>query len=430
MEYHEFLQGKLKISYPSGIDIAEDFLNPALFDFQKYCTRKALQYGKYALFEECGLGKTLQQVEWAYQVVKHTNEPVLILCPLAVSGQTIEIARAVLGYEIKKYERSFPTVSPGVYISNYEQLDNIDCHEFVGVVLDESSILKNFNGSIKKKLIESFAKTPYKLCCTATPSPNDDTEITNHAEFLGQGTRSEILATYFTHDGGNTSEWRLKGHAKKRFWNWVKTWSLYVSNPADIGFDGSKYVLPELNVVDVPVTVPVRDGMLFNHLVISATNYNEELRQTKESRLQEVLRIVKSKPNESFIIWIKHNEEGNWLSDHLSHDDYRDVKGSDSAQSKEQDLLDFAHGAYRILITKTKIAGIGMNFQNCHNQIFASPDFSFEQQYQAIRRQYRFGQMHPVNVYMVIADTMGNVKSKLQQKAQQHEELKKYLKAA
>src|SRR5690606_18803688 len=279
--------------------VADKFLNPVLFDFQKYCVRKALQYGKYALFEECGLGKTLQQVEWAHQVVKHTNESVLIMCPLAVSGQTIEQARYLMGYTINRLAFGIPEILPvGIYITNYEQIDNVNPSDFVGIVLDESSILKNFQGQTKKRLIEMFSKTPYKLCCTATPSPNDDTEITNHAEFLNQGRREEILAMYFTHDGGNTSEWVLKGHAKKRFWNWVKTWSLFVSNPSDIGFDGSRFQLPELIVDDIAVKVPVKQGLLFNHIPVSATNYNQELRETKELRLQEALQIIKSKPDE------------------------------------------------------------------------------------------------------------------------------------
>src|SRR5690606_10868590 len=290
------------------------------------------------------------------------------------------------------------------------------------------SILKNEMGKIKKRCVEMFRSTPYKLCCTATPSPNDDTEITNHAEFLNQGRREEILAMYFTHNGGNTTEWVLKGHAKKRFWNWVKTWSLFVSDPSDIGFDGSDYKLPELIVHDVTVKVPVKQGMLFNHIPVSATNYNQELRETKEQRLQEVLNIVNARKTESFIVWIKQHEEADWLAQRLPSDEFREVRGSDSPQSKEQDLLDFAHNKYRILITKTKIAGIGMNFQNCHNEIFASPDFSFEQMYQAIRRMYRFGQTQSVNVWMIIADTMGNVKATLQQKQQQFEELKQYLK--
>jgi hypothetical protein len=431
MDYHEFLKGKMKVNYPAGFDVPEQFLNDTLFPFQKYATRKALQYGKYALFEECGLGKTLQQVEWAHQVVKQTNEPVLILCPLAVSGQTIEQAKDLLGYTVKRLDFGIPVkLTPGIYITNYEQIDNIDVSDFVGVVLDESSILKNFMGETKKKIIDSFKKTPYKLCCTATPSPNDDTEMTNHAEFLNQGRREEILAMYFTHDGGNTADWVLKGHAKKRFWNWVKTWSLFISDPSDLGFDNSTYQLPKLVVHDVSVKVPVKQGMLFNHIPVSATNYNQELRETKEQRLNEVMTILASRPDESFIVWVKQNEEADWLTSRLNPDEFREVRGSDSPMSKEQDLLDFAHNKYRILVTKTKIAGIGMNFQNCHNQIFASPDFSFEALYQAIRRMYRFGQKENVNVWMIVADTMGNVKASLKEKENQFNNLKTYLKAS
>lgn len=428
MDYQEFLNRKLKANYPSGFDLPEDQINPVLFPFQRFATRQALKFGKYALFEECGLGKTLQQVEWAYQVVKNTSKPVLILCPLAVSGQTIQQAKQWLGYEITRFNGS--PVSPGLYITNYEQIEHLNPEDFIGVVLDESSILKNFSGKTKKKLISMFSKTPYKLCCTATPSPNDDTEMTNHAEFLNQGRREEILAMYFTHDGGNTSEWVLKGHARKRFWNWVKTWSLLISDPGDLGFDNSSYVLPDLIVHDVAVKVPVKQGMLFNHTPVSATNYNQELRQTKEQRLKEVLNILAMRPNESFIVWVKQNEEADWLCSHLNPEEFREVRGSDSSASKEEDLLDFAQNKYRILVTKTKIAGIGMNFQNCHNQIFASPDFSFESLYQAIRRMYRFGQKESVNVWMIVADTMGNVKASLKEKEKQFEQLKKYLKAA
>jgi superfamily II DNA or RNA helicase len=432
MTYEEFLKGKLKINYPSGFDVPEEYISPVLFPFQKYIVRKALQYGKYAIFAECGLGKTLMQVEWANQIIKHNpGSRVLILCPLAVSGQTIEQAEELMGIKITRLEPGVPENLPsGIFITNYEQLDNINPYDFIGVVLDESSILKNEMGKIKGKCVAFFKNTPYKLCCTATPSPNDDTEITNHAEFLNQGKREEILAMYFTHDGGNTSEWVLKGHAKRRFWNWVKTWSLFVSNPADIGFDGSSYNLPELIVHDVTVKVPVKQGMLFNHMPVSATDYNAELRATKDQRLKEVLRIVNSKPNESFIVWVKQNEEADWLASQLNPDEFREVRGSDTPQSKEQDLLDFANNKSRILITKTKIAGIGMNFQNCHNEIFASPDFSFEQMYQAIRRTYRFGQTHSVNIWMIVADTMGNVKATLQHKQQQFEELKQFLKVA
>jgi hypothetical protein len=445
-DYKLFLSKKEKLTTPSGIRVNLEDLNQALFPFQQFCTQKALLFGSYALFEECGLGKTLQQVEWAYQVSKFAKGPVLILCPLAVAQQTIAQAKQYLGYDVIDYfsqsAYEWSTLhTDGIFITNYDQIDNVDFSKFKGVVLDESSILKNFNGATKKKLIEYCAHILYKLCCTATPSPNDDTEITNHSEFLAYGRREEILAMYFTHDGGNTSEWVLKGHAKRKFWQWVKTWSLFVSNPRDIGFDGSQYVLPELNVFDIIVKVPVKQGLLFNHLPVNATNYNQELRETKEQRLSEVLKIISQRKNESFIVWVKHNEEADWLSDYFNNPDsdchsdafdqnFAEVRGSHSIDYKERTLKAFADGKIRILLTKTKIAGIGMNFQNCHNQIFASPDFSFEQMYQAIRRVYRFGQQNAVNVWMIIADTMGNVRATIKRKEEQYQNLIQYLIAA
>lgn len=417
MTYHDFLESKLKRHIEAGFDIHEDYLNHHLFDFQKYIVRRALRQGRYAIFADCGLGKTLMQLEWANQVHRNTAMPVLILCPLAVAAQTIEEGDR-FGIKVDHYG------SGDIQIINYDQIDNITAYQFSGIVLDESSILKNFTGETKKKLLDIFAKTPFKLCCTATPSPNDDMEITNHAEFLGQGKSSEILAMYFTHDGGDTGQWRLKGHARRKFWNFVKTWSCFVSNPKDIGFDGSKFVLPKLNLIEVEVQGPARDGRLFNDVHVSATNFNEELRQTKQARLNEVIDIVNNN-NDQFIIWIKQNEEGDYLSERLN--DYREVRGSDTSEKKERDLMDFAHGKYRILVTKTKIAQFGLNFQNCHNQVFASLDFSFEGTYQAIRRSYRFGQKKPVNIYMIKTDSMANVIGAIRYKQDQFDIMKYHL---
>lgn len=422
-EYRRFIEKKLRYNTSAGFDIPEQYLNPLLFDFQKYVVRKALANGVYAIFADCGLGKTMMQLEWAHQVIRNTAMPVIILCPLAVAGQTIDEGKK-LGYEVHRYKRVFPVVDAGIYIANYEQLDNVDCHEFSGVVLDESSILKNFNGATKKQLMEAFQRTPFKLCCTATPSPNDDTEITNHAEFLRQGQSNEILAMYFTHDGGDTGTWRLKGHARKRFWNWVKTWSCFVSSPSDLGFDGSRYILPALNLKEYEVKVPSNGYKLFNDVSISATNFNEELRKTKAARLDKVIEIVQGS-SENFIIWVKQNEEADYLARMLP--DAVEVRGSEDSEVKEKKLLGFARNEYRILITKTKIAQYGLNFQNCHNQIFAALDFSFESLYQAIRRSYRFGQKHEVNIHLITTDTMQNVIGAIRQKQNQFEIMKNHL---
>lgn len=420
--YKEFLDRKLKTSILSGFPAKQ--ISPVLFDFQKHIVTKALEAGRYAIFSECGTGKTLMQLEWAHNVWDNTGKPVLILCPLAVSAQTIEEGKLInLKVERASHDLLHPHFAP-IQISNYEQIDNIDTSIYSGIVLDESSILKNFNGATKKLLMDRFQKTPYKLCCTATPSPNDDMEICNHAEFLGHGRREEILAMYFTHDGGETAKWRVKGHAQKKFWNFVRSWSVMCSNPSDLGFDGSKYILPKLNLIERVISVPVPQGKLFNDVSINATNFNQELRITLIQRMDDVVQIV-NESKENFIVWVKQNVESEYLMDRL--EDAREVRGSQDIEVKEKNLIGFAHNEFRVLVTKTKIACFGLNYQNCHNQVFASLDFSFEQLYQAIRRSYRFGQKHPVNIWLITTDTMQNVIQAIKAKQEQFENMKYHL---
>ena len=415
MDYQEFLQQKQKAHIQSGFDVELNELNKSMFDFQKFIVKRALKAGKYAIFADCGLGKTLMQLEWANRVNRETNKPVLILAPLAVAGQTIKEG-AKFHIDVCRYDGS----NAPIQISNYEQLDNIDCSIFSGIVLDESSILKNFEGATKKLILDLFANTPYKLACTATPSPNDPMELGNHSEFLDVMGRNEMLAMYFIHDGGETAKWRLKGHAIKLFYQFIGTWAIMLNNPADIGFEMLGYDLPTLNLIEKQIITPKRDnGSLFNDAIISATNFNAELRLTKKERLEEVVRIVNSRPDENFIIWIKQNEEGEMLKKLLP--DAIEVKGADSNEWKEKHLLGFAENKFRILISKTKIASFGMNYQNCRNQIFASLDFSFEGLYQAIRRSYRFGQTNEVNIYLITTDTMANVKQSIDTKQKQFE---------
>ena len=415
MDYQEFLQQKQKAHIQSGFDVELNELNKSMFDFQKFIVKRALKAGKHAIFADCGLGKTLMQLEWANRVNRETNKPVLILAPLAVAGQTIKEG-AKFHIDVCRYDGS----NAPIQISNYEQLDNIDCSIFSGIVLDESSILKNFEGATKKLILDLFANTPYKLACTATPSPNDPMELGNHSEFLDVMGRNEMLAMYFIHDGGETAKWRLKGHAIKLFYQFIGTWAIMLNNPADIGFEMLGYDLPTLNLIEKQIITPKRDnGSLFNDAIISATNFNAELRLTKKERLEEVVRIVNSRPDENFIIWIKQNEEGEMLKKLLP--DAIEVKGADSNEWKEKHLLGFAENKFRILISKTKIASFGMNYQNCRNQIFASLDFSFEGLYQAIRRSYRFGQTNEVNIYLITTDTMANVKQSIDTKQKQFE---------
>ena len=416
--YQEFLQKKQKQLIHSGFEIQENELNNNLFDFQKFIVKRALKAGKYAIFADCGLGKTLMQLEWANQVFNYTGDSVLILAPLAVSGQTIKEGDK-FGIPVYKYSNDAKSMG-GIYISNYEQLENIDCSYFSGIVLDESSILKNFEGETKKLIIEKFKNTPYKLACTATPSPNDPMELGNHSEFLDVMSRNEMLAMYFVHDGGETAKWRLKGHAVKMFYQFVGSWAIMLNKPMDIGFEMTGYDLPKLNLLENQIKTPKRDnGSLFNDAIISATNFNQELRLTKIERLDEVVKIVNEKPDENFIIWIKQNEEGELLKKLLP--DAVEVKGSDSPEYKEKMLLGFANNEFRVLITKTKIAQFGLNYQNCRNQIFASLDFSFEGLYQAIRRSYRFGQKNEVNIYLITTDTMSNVNESINKKQKQFE---------
>jgi DNA modification methylase len=414
-DYLQFLEKKQKTHTKSGFYILETELNNQMFDFQKFIVKRALNAGKYAIFADCGLGKTLMQLEWANQVNKKTDKPVLILAPLAVAGQTIKEA-AKFNINAIKYDGSnYP-----IQITNYEQLENIDCSIFSGVVLDESSILKNFEGATKKLILDLFSKTPYKLACTATPSPNDPMELGNHSEFLDVMSRNEMLAMYFVHDGGETAKWRLKGHAIKLFYQFIGSWAIMLNKPHDIGFQMDGYNLPNLNLLEKQIITPKRDnGSLFNDAIISATNFNQELRLTKFERLDEVVKIINSKPDENFIIWIKQNEEGEMLKKLIP--EAKEVKGSDSNEWKEKTLLGFANNEFRILITKTKIASFGMNYQNCRNQIFASLDFSFEGLYQAIRRSYRFGQKNEVNIYLITTDTMSNVNEAINQKQKQFE---------
>lgn len=411
----DFLKTKQTVIQESGFEVRENEMNGVLFPFQKYCVKRALKAGRFALFEDCGLGKTLQQLEWADKVRNHIDKPVVILAPLGVIEQTINEG-SKFGYEVKEigitaFDQDLRT---DIYITNYENLENIDAYLFGGVVLDESSILKNFAGKTKQALIDSFKDTPYKLCCTATPSPNDTTELCNHAEFLNVMTRNEMLAMYFVHDGSSTSDWRLKGHAKQDFWNFVSTWAVMLSKPSDIGFDNTGYDLPPLNIIEEYICTEKRDnGMLFNNIAVSATDYHKELRATINERLKRVAEIV-NRSSDSFIIWIGHDEEGQYLRDLIP--DAVEVKGSDSKSYKKEKLLGFGNGDFRVLITKLKIAQFGLNYQNCHNQVFASLDFSFESTYQGIRRSYRFGQKSEVNIYLIATDTMQNVRKSFDEK--------------
>lgn len=424
--YIDFLERKRKFHLPTGLDVGE--LPDGLFDFQKFVTKRALHYGKYAVFSGTGTGKTRMQEVWSNEVVKHTGKPVLILAPLAVSGQSIEEAEKINIPVMRLFdelaETEYKTVRPGVYIINYDQLENVE--EFIplfgGIALDEGSILKNFEGATRNKIIDLFQDTQFKSVFTATPSPNDPMELGNYSEFLNIMSRNEMLAMYFVHDGGETSKWRLKGHSKKIFWQWVSTWAIMFQHPKDIGFDTPGFDLPPLNLIEKQIETELRGGRLLNETAVSATNFNKELRLTKVKRLAEVSNIVNNS-DETFIIWVKQNEEADEIKKLIP--DAIEVRGDDTPEFKEKTLLDFSKGKFRVLVTKTKIAGMGMNFQNCHNQVFASLDFSFEQVFQAIRRSLRFMQKFTVNVWLITTDTMQNVIQTFYTKQKQFDEMQK-----
>lgn len=415
MGYKEFIESKIDKIKDSGFEISIDELNANLFDFQKFIVKTALKKGRYAIFADCGLGKTLMQLEWAVQVYNKTKQPILILAPLAVSQQTINEG-VKFGIEVKKYDGSnFP-----IQISNYEQIDNINIELFSGIVLDESSILKNYTGVYKNKIIDVFQKTLYKLCCTATPSPNDINEIGNHSEFLDIMDSYIMRMRWFVRDEG-MNNYRLKKHSILDFYGWVASWATVIRTPKDIGFDDCNYILPNLNLIEKQINTDLKfDTTLFNETSVNATTFNKALRDTMQQRLELTANIVNNS-NENFIIWINQNAEEDLLLKLIP--DAKAVRGSESVESKEKKLIGFANNEYRVLITKKKIGQFGLNFQNCNNQIFASLDFSFEGFYQAIRRSYRFGQKKEVNIYIITTDTMSNVAKSIEHKQNQFNEM-------
>lgn len=421
MEYTEFLEKKIKVFKPAGFEVNEAELNINLFGFQKHIVKEAIKKGRYAIFADCGLGKTIMQLEWARLVNEQTKAPVLILAPLAVSGQTINEGFK-FGIKVEKLKDIYGN---GIYITNYEQLKNIeDVSMFSGVILDESSILKNFTGKYKNLLINKFYRTQYKLCCTATPSPNDLNEIGNHSEFLNILDAQDMRAKWFVRDEG-MNNYRLKRHASNDFFGWVSSWAVMLSRPSDIGFKDDGYKLPALNYYESQITTKDRDnGALFNDSAVNATSFNKELRITIIPRLEKVKEII-DKSDENFIVWVNQNAEADKIKELIPES--TEVRGNEDSEIKEYKLLGFAKNEFRILVTKKKIAQFGLNYQNCNNQIFASLDFSFEGLYQAIRRSHRFGQKKPVNIYIITTDTMQNVLKSIKRKEKQFNEMRELM---
>lgn len=423
--YKSFLQSKRITDAPSGFDPQN--LHASLFDWQKDIVRWACKRGRAALFEDCGLGKTPQQLVWAQNVCEQTGGKVLILAPLAVSYQT--------KYEGEKFSipvtvcKDQSEVKPGINITNYEKLQHFIPKEFAGIVLDESSILKSYTGKIRTQIIESFNQTPYRLACTATPAPNDYMELGNHAEFLGIMSRVEMLATFFTHDGGETSKWRLKGHAESEFWKWLASWAVYIRKPSDLGYSDDDFILPEKIETINQIEGFTPDGYLFPVAASTLEEQRKVKRNSISARVQACADLVNSRTSGHWIVWAELNDEADALEKAIQG--AVQIAGSDNPDEKERRLIEFSQGKIRALVTKASIAGFGMNWQHCNQMAFVGLSHSYEDLYQAIRRCWRFGQKQPVDVFLFMVDgeqaILENLKRKETEAVRMAENLKEHV---
>ena len=411
--YKKFLESKTMEIRPSGFEVNK--LNPMLYDFQSDIVKWALRISKAAIFADCGLGKTPMQLEWADKVFKHTKGNVLILAPLAVSQQTIREGDK-FGIEIN-YCRNQKDVKGGITITNYEMMEHFNI-DWSGVVLDESSILKSYTGKFRTEIIERFINVPYKLACTATPAPNDFMELANHSEFLNILKRQEMLSRFFVHDGGETQQWRLKGHAQDEFWKWLCSWAVMIRMPSDLGYEDKDFILPELRIHELTVPVDITesaDGFLFRMPAETLQGRQQERRLTIDKRADKCSEIVNG-DREEWLMWCNLNKESESLVSRING--AVEIKGSDKREIKEERMLGFSSGDIKKLVTKPKIAGFGMNWQHCSNVVFMGLSDSYEQFYQAIRRCWRFGQKKPVDCYIVTAETEGAVVENIKRKEQ------------
>ena len=420
-EYDAFLASKRPVVPAVGRMLMNAEINPTLFPFQRDLVRWAIRKGRAAIFADTGLGKTLMQVEWARLTGKRT----LIIAPLSVAQQTVSIAREKLGVEVV-YSRG-EELAP-LTITNYEMVEHFNPDAFDAVVLDESSILKALDGKTRQRLTATFKNTPYRLCCTATPAPNDITEIANHAEFLGIMSRAEMLSAFFVHDSDESarSGWRLKGHAEEPFYRWLASWGMSIRKPSDLGYSDESFDLPPLTIEPCWVEADWKpEGQLF-HMGLHGIQERHAVRKaTAHSRIEATIDLVASNPGQ-WILWCGLNEEANKLAAYFGNS-CRNVQGSDSPESKAKNLEDFQAGAYQILISKARIAGFGLNFQNCRQMAFVGLSDSWEAYYQCIRRSWRFGQTEPVTAHIVLStaeeDIYHNVMGKEEEAASMRERL-------
>ena len=427
-EYNAFLDRKKFKYISSGHKVTTDNINPILFDFQKDIVKWAVKKGRCAIFLDTGLGKTFCQMEWA-RLIGGTS---LIIAPLSVTRQTIR--EAVKIGIIVNFAHDQDGIKDGINITNYELVGNFT-GDITSVVLDESSILKSISGKIKRKLIDTFSGIKYKLCCTATPAPNDYIEIGNHAWFLDVCTYQEMLSMFFINankehtidfngqllikKGSNKGgqEWRIKHHAEDRFFEWMSSWAMFMMTPSDLGYSDDGFILPPLTVTPIIKDVPgyCQEGMLF-FVGLSGIEDRSKVRADMVDIKIEMLKELIKEPDEQWIVWCGLDKESNASRKAIGEDYCREVKGSDSIESKVKNLEDFQDDKYQVLVSKPKIAAYGMNFQNASNMIFFGLNDSWEMFYQAIRREWRFGQKKPVNVYILLTSPEREIYQNIQRK--------------
>lgn len=426
MNYETFLQEKVRLAPTLGF-APKLPINKKSKPFQRAIIDWAIRRGRAALFCDTGLGKTNMQLEWSKQIVAETGLPGLILAPLGVVSQTISESKK-WGIKHVIANRGEIAPEPGqIHVSNYESMHKLNPEAYGSIVLDESSILKNFMGKTKQRLVDAFSRTPFRLCCTATPAPNDHMEIGNHCEFLGIMPSNEMLSRWFINDTMNFGNYRLKGHAIADFWEWVASWAIGCTKPSDLGdYDDTGYILPEIKIhrIDVPVDYSTgkEDGELFRSVTVSATSIHREMRLTCADRCARAAEIVDQEPNEPALIWCHTNQESDLLADLIPNSVV--VEGSQSVETKEKNISAFLSGENPHLVTKPSICGSGLNFQHCRRAIFVGLSYSYEELYQAIRRIWRFGQTRPVDIYLVVAETEQNILKVIEEKQFEHEQMK------
>jgi superfamily II DNA or RNA helicase len=414
VNYEDFIAGKLAIVAPTGlVDVPS--MHSAMFPFQADLVRWALRRGRAAIFADTGLGKTRMQLEWARHVLAHTGRPVIILAPLAVAAQTAREGKAI-GLDVTVC-REQSDVTGGVNITNYDRIHKFDPSAFGSVVLDESSIIKHHNAKTLRTLLDAFGRTAFKLCATATPSPNDYTELGTHAEFLGMCTRAEMLAEFFCHDGGETQVWRLKGHARATFWRWVASWGAMLRKPSDLGYEDHGYALPPLtthhHVLSADAETVKATGMLFAQEASDLAERRSARRASLSDRVAECAALVNA-DDRPWIVWCDLNDESDALVDAIP--DAIEIRGSLDADEKERRIIEFSEGRARVIVSKASMTGFGLNWQHCASMAFVGVTDSWEAYYQAVRRCYRFGQTRPVQVHIFASEVEGSVVKNLQRK--------------